>query len=386
MAFSHLQLEDGTGSLLLEAGVQDYLLLEPVIIGMDAPSGVDFAAPAIVYLNPNLIDAACSYGAFSGDAVLDNLNVKAIACAGVLGAWESEGSIAVNSTLGLAVAASYGGFTATASLDVSRSNGIVAACSWGPMRGTATLLTVPGYGRSDYVEDVDSRLLGETDLAVGPGQTLLVSASDSRTVSCVVHNDPQRLYIAHSHQFAGRVLAITSSADYYFVLEEETQQADPAGLPKLHVFPQTTFDADELSVIDLPRGIQPRFLWGPLDGESIDPASVADFLVLTGADGAVQIRKADPTLELFAEQATGAYAPRVVEAVRQPDLDRTLSGYVLEVWHILIFSERSAQGFVLKYEHITASTNVVADGDRGDINLHVPATYGIAMTAELVTP
>lgn len=344
---SRIILEDGSGFLLMEQDVE--------------------------------IDAATELGPITSEAHLssDRKHVDAAVALGPLTA-DPITELEVFLNFGIVADVALGPITAESDLDVFRQNSLDADVSLGSITGAADLLVVPIKGYVDYVETADQGLYGEIDLARGPGNTLLVSASDSRSLCYMAIEDYQRIYVARKRVLDARPLAVASDDGYHYVITEQAAEHDPDGQPELIVYPQTDYFADPVARERLPRDIQPRFLWAADDG----PDSQADFIVLTGADGAVQIRKADPTLELLAEVGTGIYEPRVVEVVRQEDLERSDDTFTEYVWNVLIFSERSARGVVLQYRDRTQTTSYI---QQEDVNISAVSELGPVTGAAGIT-
>jgi hypothetical protein len=330
-----LLLEDGSGRLLLEDG-SGVLLLET--------TSVVLGAEADVALGPFL--------AFAAFNVFD--------------------------LFGLTANVSMRPFPGAAVLDLFRNAVVDAAVRMGTFTAPSRISLSPLTGWVQYAEQQHPALLGDIDITTGPGGCLLVSASKSCAIAFVQVFDSKTVYVSHSRRFSKQPMAVASTESYYFVLLAGTTKPDPEGAPELLVFPQTSFFADPVASLTLPRGIQPRFLWAGGDGPDLS----AGFLVLTGDDGAIQVRRADPTLELLAEVGTGVYTPRVVEVVRQPDLEKSQPGVFEEkVWNILVFSERSARGYVLQYKEQELTTTYVRPED---VNLYSLAALGaFAAAADL---
>lgn len=317
---SRLLLETGD-RLVLEDTIADLLLLEADReLGADITLAGFTAAASLETVGKAFLDAAVQMPAMGAPTVLDVLFLRQISAAVQLRA-----------------------FTSATALELYRNLGIDAPVAMAPFTARADLSLYAVGGYPEYVETVPHpALAGGVDLARGPDELIAVAGVEGREIAFLHYRDPVRFYVAGSRAVPGRPLALASTPDRLYAIVEQTEST--TGVPMLYVWPQTQIAVDPELILPLTRGIQPRFLWAADSGPFV--ATTVPFIVITGEDGAVEIRDAADPSVILASQGTGVYRPRVV-AVQEVTAGAE--------WVIVVMSETGARGATLRFRKMVLS-------------------------------
>lgn len=241
-----------------------------------------------------------------------------------------------------------------ADLTLFEQQGIYADVRRPGVVGAADMERISDEAYPEWRYVSDSALLGANDSTPGPGDTIALACEEAREVVFIEYKGRSKVYIAGRFSVPGRPMSITSikgegpNDGTLFVVCEEFE--DPDGNPRILAY-DMTFDGDLLNEVEMPRGTQTRWVWGPEDVRD-----GAEFIVTTRAPGTIDIREATPAMALIAEQDTGLHLPRAVDVQRNRDKDRPfpllINGLRARVWDILIVDHTGARGELLEYREI----------------------------------
>lgn len=306
------------------------------------------------------LSAATSWGA-AAVAELENLSVdRRVYSHPRWGAMSGSAALDVRLLTELEVSAEWGAVTAAALFDVRANLVLVADCSWGPPISATRFLYYFAADVPIRLETQSPHLLGCRDICHGPDESVFVMAQDAHALTLLNVRDPTTVQVLGSLPLGRRPLAIASRVfkrgkSEAWVFVALARGTAPDSTPSVQAW-QVPSLGDARMVNEIPtRYAESTILWAPdsLGTSELWGREDTQFIVIAGDGGNIELRTADGDMDLIISQGTGVYDAHAATVIPRVSLQTTqVLGELVattDVWDILLFSERTARGHLLRY-------------------------------------